>query len=92
MNDYWHYYWDRDTCPENKNLITNFDIEQEPIYRKAIDAYGWDGLYIDTNAYWRDGTKDETLYALRWKYNEERDLTEFWRIFDEFYDEFPYII
>jgi hypothetical protein len=93
MYDCWWEYWCiDDSCPENKNLVTNFDIELEPIYRKAIDAYGWDGLYIDTNAYWRDGTKDETLYALRLKNNERRDLSEFWEIFDEFYDEFPYVI
>ena len=93
MNNYWWDDWcDYDDCIENRNLITNFDIELEPVYRKTIDTYGWDGLYIDTNAYWRDGTKDETLYSLRWKNNKRRDLSEFWRIFDGFYDESRYII
>ena len=68
-----------DDCYENYNLITNFDKEEEPIYRKAIQLYGWRGLYITKDSYWLNGYKDDKLLALRC--TQRRDLTEFWDIF-----------
>ena len=68
------------TCLENRNLITNFNKNLEPIYKKAIKLYGWDGLYITEDAYWENGMRDETMSALRC--NEHKDLSEFWEIFD----------
>ena len=70
-------------CFENRNLITNFNKSEEPIYREAIERYGWDGLFITDDAYWRNGYKDDTMSALRFKNdNERRDLSDFWKIFD----------
>lgn len=71
------------------NVLTNFPKEQEPIYRKAIEEYGWDGLYIDEDAYWNDGTKDDSLYAL--KCIERRNLTDFWSVFDKLKSVIPNI-
>ena len=67
-------------CVANHNLVTNFSKEQEPIYRQAISEYGWDGLYITEDAFWRDGRKDDKLFALRC--TEKRDLSKFWKIFN----------
>jgi Fic family protein len=80
MGCYWYH---DDDCLENKNLITNFIKKERPIYQKAIKKYGWDGLYLSKDAYWRDGTKDPKLSSLRWKTDERRDLSEFWKIFRE---------
>ena len=66
-------------CFESYNLITNFKKEEESIYRKAIQLYGCDGLYITKDAYWRNGYKDDKLLALRC--TQRKDLTEFWDIF-----------
>ena len=85
----WYYdLYKNDDCPENKNLLTNFAKQQRPIYQKAIDEYGCDELYISEDAYWRDGTKDNSLLSLRYKGDWCRDLTEFWRIFDKIYDKY----
>lgn len=74
-----HHY--HNTCPENYNLITNFDKEREPIFRKAIERFGYDGLIITKDAYWMNGTKDNGMYALRWKNEDSHmDLSHFWRI------------
>ena len=80
---YYYGIWVDDSCPENKNLITNFIKKERPIYQKAIEEYGWDGLYISEDAYWRDGTKDKSLLSLRYKGEECGDLSEFWKIFRE---------
>lgn len=85
------YWWCSDDCPENKNLITNFAKSERPIYQKAIDKYGWNGLYISKDAYWRDGTKDNKAYSLRWSGKERIDLSRFWEIFNEFYEEMSLI-
>lgn len=69
-----------DNCYENRNLITNFDKEREPIFREAIKRFCWNGLTITDDAYWIDGTKDNTMSALRWKTDERRELSKFWDI------------
>ena len=83
MSYYYYDAWSHDDCPENKNLITNFTKKERPIYQKAIKKYGWDGLYISEDAYWRDGTKDSGLLSLRWSGEERRELSEFWKIFND---------
>ena len=76
-----HIYRECNECPENYNLITNFKKEREHIFREAIKQFGWDGLTITEDAYWRNGTRDRTMFALRWKkVNEIRDLSGFWKI------------
>jgi Fic family protein len=83
---YYYGVWVDDSCLENKNLITNFIKKERPIYQKAIEKYGWDGLYISEDAYWRNGTKDNSLLSLRYKGDQCRNLSEFWKIFRELRD------
>ena len=59
-------------------LLTNFDKKEEPIYREAIEKYGKDFLYIKSDAYWIDGTHDESLSALWTSKNE--NLSDFWEL------------
>ena len=66
----------------DNNLITNFKKEKEPLFRKAIEMYGWDGLYISDEAYWKNGIKDDSMKSLRTK-NPAKDLSDFWRIYDK---------
>ena len=65
-------------------FITNFVKTDTDLYKKAIAIYkkrtGDDVLFIDDNAYWSNGTKDESMSALR--LSENKDLSVFWRIFD----------
>ena len=68
-------------CVKNWNLVTNFRKEQEPIYKKAIEEYGWDGLYITEEAYYLNGVRDYDAHALRVKTNNIPDLSDFWKIF-----------
>lgn len=78
--------FDCNRCPQNRNLITNFKKDLEPLYRKAIELYGWDGLFITDEAYWMNGYRDDSMSALRCK--NFRDLSGFWRIFRELEDNF----
>ena len=75
------YYEDDllDLLDFESNLVTNFNKIEEPLYRKAIEEFGWGGLYIESDAYWRNGHKDPTLSALKTK-DPSKDLSEFWRI------------
>lgn len=66
---------------EKKMLITNFDKKNEPLYRKAVEQYVKKELYIDKNAYWKNGHKDENMSALRC--TTQMDLSDFWRLFDK---------
>lgn len=63
------------------HLITNFNKAQEPLFREAIKQSGKDFLYIREDAYWCDGTKDESMMAL-WSKRYE-DLSDFWRLFEK---------
>ena len=59
-------------------LLTNFDKKEESTYREAIEKSGKDFLYIKEDAYWIDGTYDETLSAL-WT-NKDENLSDFWEL------------
>lgn len=59
-------------------LIANFDKSEELLYRKAVKIFGCNSLYVDKNAYWRNGEKADSMSALR--SNDCIDLTEFWGI------------
>lgn len=65
-------------------LITNFCNKEIKVYREALKKYkeetGERDLYIDKNAYLRDGRRDTSMSALRCKSN--KDLSYFWKIFD----------
>ena len=61
-----------------KRWICNFDKSEEPLYRMAIIEFRDDRVYIDKNAYWRDGHKDDSMSAL--KTIGRVELTEFWKI------------
>ena len=74
-NDYFSAIYLESELPR---LLTNFDKKEESIYREAIEKSGKDFLYITEDAYWLDGTYDETLSAL-WT-NKDENLSDFWEI------------
>ena len=69
------------TCEQNKDLITNFDKEEEPIFREAIKQSGNYTLFITKEAYWMNGVIDDSMMALRTT-NKKQDLSEFWKIYN----------
>jgi hypothetical protein len=60
-------------------LLTNFFDWDLPIYKEATKVYGDKTLYIDKNAYGRNGVKLEGQYALRT--NMSKDRSDFWELF-----------
>ena len=68
-------------CIENSNSITNFKADKERLFKNAIAFCNERDLFIVREAYWRNGTKDPTMYSLRSKRN--KDLSKFWRVFDD---------
>ena len=67
-------------CHQNRNLVTNFDKKREPIFKEAIKQFGWDGLTITKDAYWQNGTRDRSMYALRFTTKVCVELKKFWEI------------
>ena len=77
----WEYYFNAIVMHAESGLphvLTNFVKKEESIYREAIEKSGKDFLYIKEDAYWLDGTYDETLSAL-WT-NKNEDLSDFWEL------------
>lgn len=70
---------------DDMTLLTNFDKSETEIYSRAIKEYeektGDKCLYITEDAYWQNGYKDPEMSALRTR--ERKDLTAFWRIFEQ---------
>lgn len=66
------------------DFITNFDVEQRPIYEKAIrmfkEQFGDDGLYIKDDALDITGRNYKSMNSLHYKY-KNRSLSDFWNIF-----------
>ncbi len=62
-------------------ILTNFDKREEHLYRRAIKEFGGRGLYIDKNAYWKDGHKDNTMSALKYT-GYDIYLSKFWKILE----------
>jgi hypothetical protein len=73
-----------------ERVLTNFDIKDRNKYEKALKIYkkqtGDNTLYIVNDAYWMDGTKDNTMNSLKTSNNKDRSC--FWRIFDNIKQEF----
>ena len=65
-------------------LLTNFNNSELNKYEETLKIYiketGDKSLYIDSNAFWRDGTKDNNMSALRSDISKDR--SRFWRIFE----------
>jgi hypothetical protein len=65
-------------------LMTNFIRNDKQKYLEALRIYkeqtGDQSLYVDNNAYLRNGRKDEGMCALRC--TEMKDLSEFWKIYE----------
>jgi hypothetical protein len=71
--------YDDDIYFEKENLLTNFGTSELKTYKKAIEIYGDDTLYIDDVAYDSWGNRLNGDYALRTK--EYKDRSEFWELF-----------
>lgn len=57
--------------------VTNFDLEDLPIYMEAVKKHGDSDLWISQQGF--DG--DRNLGSLRCK--RDKELSSFWKVFDE---------
>jgi len=62
-----------------ENLLTNFNVDQLPIYEKALKDFGDSSLYITDQAYDNRGRLLSDYYSLRTKSNKDR--SDFWKLF-----------
>lgn len=80
---------DIDDYPENGyeelDLLTNFGESALPLYKKAIEQFGDDDLYISDKAYNMHGAKMENSFSLRTKIYKDR--SDFWNLFDRLREE-----
>lgn len=67
--------------PENHHMLTNFEKDEEAMYKKIIEIYGDDSLYISDKAYDIKGNILENHLALI--DTKSKDSSEFWNLFDE---------
>lgn len=64
---------------EEDNLLTNFSDQDLPQYKKAVEIFNDDSLYIDEVAFDGFGRLLEGHHALRT--NSNKDMSSFWRLF-----------
>jgi len=62
-----------------ENLLTNFNIDQLPIYEKALKDFGDSSLYINNQAYDNRGRLLSDYYSLRTTLSKDR--SDFWKLF-----------
>ena len=69
-------------CDQNRNLMTNFKRGDTWLYEAAVKEYGREDVFITNDAYWMDGTLDESRCALRCK-DVNGDYSDFWKAFEK---------
>jgi hypothetical protein len=61
---------------EDNTLISNFPKEELELYQKAVELYGKDKVYIDTEAYGAFGIHIPDYYALKNRTEERTQETK----------------
>jgi len=62
-----------------EDLLTNFHSKDLELYRKAIELFGDNTLYISCKAFDRNGRTLKDCYSLRTK--KDKDRSDFWNLF-----------
>ena len=67
--------------------VTNFHTDELELHIKAIEECGYPGVYIEMDAYTRDGHKSPDYYALM--VLGHYDMAKFWHVLDEMRVKYP---
>jgi hypothetical protein len=74
------YYERAENWFEEEDLLTNFNENELPLYKKAIQEFGDDTLFISDEAYTSNGYEINGYYSLRT--TAHKDRSDFWRLFE----------